>query len=389
MKLIFRLGALLMLTAGCTTVAASPEIFGYFEAQAMGASLRREAFLLSSNKLRVDLAGSPSEGVRFGADVNIFSYHGATRFNALDYLPEKVAEQALPGTEPYYEFTYRDSIGLDNAYLKLSFSRWDLTVGKQQISYGTGYAWNPTDLFNFKNILDPTYEQPGNNALRLDLPLSSSTTVVAIYAPGRSLKTPTALVRFKTRLSRFDLSFSVLTSDRETVSYPTFAVSSEQRRLAGFDFAGQLFGLGIWGEGAYNAMETSENFWEGVLGCDYTFRNGFYLLAEVYHNSRAPGAAEDYTINDWMNYFTGEVKTVGRSQAYLFGQYPLGGLWTAGGSVIGCLSDQSIALVPQLDCSLFQDVVLTGFGYFYLGDDGTMYSRSLGDGGLLRLTVYF
>jgi hypothetical protein len=389
MKIISWLGITLILAAFRTADGATPEIFGYFESQAMGASLHNDNLLLSSNKLRLDVGGSPSDGVQFGANVNFFNYNGTTRFNALDYLPDRVADQVLPGTEPYYEFTYRDSIGLDNAYLKLSFRRWDLTVGKQQISYGTGYAWNPTDLFNFKNILDPTYEQPGNNALRLDLPLSRGTTVVGVYAPGTSWDNPTAMARLKTRLSRFDLSASLLTTSRETVFYPAFTVSREDRRLVGFDFAGQLFGLGIWGEGAYNFMEKTDDFWEAVFGCDYTFRNGFYLLAEFYNNSSAPTASEDYTLNSWMNYFTGNLKTIGRSQAYIFLQYPLTDLMTPGGSIIGCLNDGSFALVPQLDYSLFQDVVLTGFGYIYLGDEGTMYARNLGDGGLLRLTVYF
>ena len=31
-------------------------------------------------------------------------------------------------------------------------------MGKQQISLGTGYVWNPTDVFNIKELFDPTYE---------------------------------------------------------------------------------------------------------------------------------------------------------------------------------------------------------------------------------------
>jgi len=59
-------------------------------------------------------------------------------------------------------------------------------VGEQQISLGTGYAWNPTNIFNVKDLPDPTYEQPGHTALRADLPVGERGEAVLIYAPGRS-----------------------------------------------------------------------------------------------------------------------------------------------------------------------------------------------------------
>jgi len=105
----------------------------------VGAVIKGEFIPLVTNKLRVDLKSSLTDNI-----------------------------------------TFSDRTFLDNAYLKLSLKAFDLTVGKQQISLGTGYVWNPTDVFNIKDPLDPTYEQPGHNALRVDVALGNNTTLTAL-----------------------------------------------------------------------------------------------------------------------------------------------------------------------------------------------------------------
>ena len=72
---------------------------------------------------------------------------------------------------------------LDNIYLRTSFQRFDFTIGKQPISLGTGYAWNPLDIFNRKDLIDPTYEQAGINALRMEIPVMDGGTLDIIIEP--------------------------------------------------------------------------------------------------------------------------------------------------------------------------------------------------------------
>lgn len=369
--------------------ALEPTLFGYFEPQLMGAYINDEVEFLNSNKLRLDLEAVPTKGVKFGANVNFLVYSGKTSYDIAQYLPEQISAEIPSGEEDSYTLTYEDSIALDNAYVRISSRFADLTVGKQQISYGTGYAWNPSDIFNLKDVLDPTYEQPGHNAMRLDLPLSRSTRIMAVYSPGEKWDVPTALLRLKATVGRFDLSISGISTEWARTVYPELTAEKGWRRLVGGDLVGQLLGLGLWAEYAYNTFEFEKDFWEGVAGFDYTFRNELYLLGEIFHNSSAKASSDDYTLTDWMRYFTGERRTLGKTQAYLYSQLPLTELISAGGSVIGCISDESIALVPQLNYSLFQDVELTAFGNFFAGKAGGMYSKDLGNGGLVRLRVYF
>jgi hypothetical protein len=380
---------LLLSSLAGSSYALDPDIFGYFEPQLMVSEIDGEMASLYSNKLRIDLETVPMEGVKFGANINYFNYSGKTSYNLLDYFPEAIRSEVSPGTEDDYSITFTDSIALDNAYVRLAFELGDLTAGRQQISYGTGYAWNPADVFNRKDLLDPTYEQPGHNAVRMDLPLSRASGILALYALGEDWDTPTAMLQLNSRFGGFDFSLSGITTEWNYTTYPAFETSGGWRRLIGGDLVGQLLGFGVWAEIAYNDLEQDEDFWEAVGGFDYTFRNGLYVLSEFYYHSEAPQAADDYTLTHWMQYYTGETLTLGQTQAYVFAQYPITDLITMGSSVIGCINDESVAVVPQLNYSLFQDVELTAFGNFYLGNEGTMYSKDLGNGGLIRLRVYF
>ncbi|HID29771.1 MAG TPA: hypothetical protein EYP19_07165 [Desulfobacterales bacterium] len=156
-------------------------------------------------------------------------------------------------------------------------------MGKQQISLGTGYAWNPTDVFNTKDLLDPTYEQPGHNAIRLDVPLGSMYSFTALYAVGDGWKNSDKMLGLKGRISHFDYSLigveKIWTFHDYTRFDPvrqTYLPLPEKRQMVGATTAGELLGLGIWAEYGYNKMENTEDFYELVVGGDYTFDSQTY-----------------------------------------------------------------------------------------------------------------
>ena len=164
------------------------ELFGYFESTLMGASINKEFNQLHTNKLRVDLKSNLSENITFAANFDYITYHGKTTWNILDFLSSSVTSSVPNAMKGFYAIPFSERSFLDNAYIKMAFKRFDVTAGKQQISLGTGYVWNPTDVFNIKDPLDPTYEQPGHNAIRVDVPLGSDYTFTTIYSPDDEWK---------------------------------------------------------------------------------------------------------------------------------------------------------------------------------------------------------
>jgi len=399
-----RLGVILVL---CLHFAAHAQetvaLSGYFEPQLMGAMINHGFIQLQSNKLRVDLEGRVTDQVTFGANFNAVTYHGQTQWPVLDLLPERVREEAVSMTvlglavDPYV-LPFENRIYLDNAYIKIALARVDLTIGRQQLSFGTGYAWNPTDIFNAKDMMDPAYEQPGHNGIRLDWPLSNSMTVTAVYAPEARWKQSTKLLQLKATVGRFDLAVIGTESAWRPHDYtrlsmnpflPGFVQLEDRRRMAGINLAGELLGLGVWAEGAHQQMTLAKSYNDWLFGMDYTFDGGQYVMAEYFYSGQGHSDKHRYKLNDWMRFLAAEQKTMAREQLYVMAQFPVGDLMTAGIAALAVLSDGSAALMPSLNWSVLENAELTVYGNLYLGSDLALYNPNLGNGGLMRLRVYF
>jgi len=364
-------------------------IFGYYEPQIDVMVLDGETAQMFSNKLRIDLAASVNGKVTFGGNFDFITYHGRTAYLLPDFLPGSVVDDVPPGVRDRYVLAFADTLFLDNVYLKIAFDYFDLTLGKLQISPGAGYAWNPTDMFNIKDILDPTYERRGHNAVRADIPIGTLGTAMMIYEPERDFDRSGKYANVKLHAGHFDLSLAGGERFAPFSDYVSGVAYTERRRMAGGDFSGELLGLGVWGEGAYNFMEMSDDYFEGLLGTDYTFENGFYLLNELYINGQGEADYRDYDFNDWMRYLTAETKALCRGQWYLFASCPATDLLTVGGSIVTSLSDGSLVLVPTIEYNASTNLDITFFGNIYIGEEGKAFSSALGQGGLLRARYYF
>ncbi len=410
--------ALSILFISLTLCAQELDIFGYYEPQLMTAKFDDHFYNSASNKLRLDV-GKKLDNISFGANINYITYHGKTEWNLLDYLPKPISAQ-IPGFMQEY-FTYYfgdmaqwsgplpmprpDRIYLDNAFAKIRYKKADITVGKQQLNMGAGYTWNPTDHFNVKNILDPTYEQTGHNAIRLELALHPKLSIDSYVAPGEEMRDSRLMLKLKSNVGRFDVSLLGLQNNWQRTDYlnpaaiadPDAAFSTFQRQTLGGDLVGELFGLGVWAEGGYNfvhrksgaGLPDMDDFWEIVLGLDYTLNSGLYLMGEFYHNSMLPNRWQDYTLNHWMWYFSTETRAMSRDNFFGLAQYPLTDLVTIGAMVIQSISDGSAAIVPMLTWSMFEDAELLTYLNINTGTDGQAYATQSGSGGILRLRVYF
>ena len=112
-------------------------------------------------------------------------------------------------------------------------------------------------------------------------------------------------------------------------------------------------------------------------------------MLEYHHNSQAESDHENYDLNDWMRFFTGETRTISSDQIYGLVTYPVTDLLLMGGYVIFSASDYSAAIVPTIQYSLFENIDLLFLGNIYTGEEGTAYGSTLGDGFLLRASVYY
>ncbi|MEJ2052024.1 MAG: hypothetical protein P8Y60_19700, partial [Calditrichota bacterium] len=301
----------------------------------------------------------------------------------LDFMSDDIRDPVPEAMRPLYVIPFSNQNFLDNAYVKVAFEHWDLTAGKQQISTGTGYVWNPMDVFNIKDVLDPTYEQPGHNAIRVDVPVGLRYNVTGLYSPEDTWGNSAKLLRFKGRLGHFDYSIIGIKTLWRFHDYTQFIpeqggflVMPETRRLLGASTAG-------------NFMEQTSDFTEMVAGLNYTFDFQTFVMLEYYRNTLGKTDFLDYTLNDWMRLFATEQKAITRDQVYFLVQHPVSDFAQVGLSNIYSISDRSIAVVPMLTYSFSQNMEITAYVNMNFGREGTAYSALQGNGGLLRARIYF
>lgn len=385
---------LLLLSGLTTTCPADPvEVFGYGEFDNL-LQTGNEIELLTGTKLRIDLLSASPTGFTLGADFNLQLYSGQTTLNPLDYLPTELTADIPTDVYQLYEATYSNSWELDNCWLKMCFNRWDLTLGKQQLAFGTGYAWNPTDLFNQSDLLDVTYEQPGHQAARLDLATGAIGSWMLVGAPAADLADVTALIQWQQNIGRFEVNLLAARSPWFYTEYTGGLPQARQvaRTLYGGSLVGELLGLGVWSEYGWNDLSDNQRFTgfsELVLGTDYTFRNGVYLLGEYLWNGEGKSGSDSYTLTDWLRFFDGETRSLARDQVYGHISYPASDLVSVGLTGLYTVSDGGAAFIPRLYYTPEAETEITLMGQIYTGNKRDQFSEELGAGVRVRFRRYF
>ena len=112
-------------------------------------------------------------------------------------------------------------------------------------------------------------------------------------------------------------------------------------------------------------------------------------MIEDYRNTLGKSAYMEYNLNDWMRLLAMEQKSITRDQLYVFIQHPATDLLNIGLSTIYSLSDKSMALVPTLSYSFSDNVEIFAYLNLNIGQEGKAFSKETGNGGLIRVRVYF
>lgn len=394
-RAITTLSLLLALAAAPQSLAQQLELSGYYENQFTPQQIGGDLVLQDYDRLRLDLFSAVDDRITFAGDLVWRVYHGATRLNALDFVPQPVVEAhaaALGATadqlRPQFALSLDAEHFVDNAHVTLYLGRLSLRLGKQQLPWGTGYTWNPTDLFHDKSFLDPTYEKEGVHAFRAEASFGLEGRLIGVLAVGEDWCHTTRAVKVRDHLGGYDLSAVAVETRQEVTDYLSGVTRQPRRRMLGADFSGQALALGLWGEGAHNWLSGGSDFGQYLLGLDYTTVAGTYLMAEYYRNGRGRCDESAYAFGDWMRLLGADGQNLGRDYLSVGASRPARELWTLSAYAIANLSDRSLVAFPWVECSLGDNTELDLVGYVPLGGSLTEFGE-WGAGGLARLRVYF
>jgi hypothetical protein len=137
--------------------------------------------------LRLMAGGRPAELLSY--EIHLIQgliYSSADFIDTIYSFPTRTRYQALDATWTQLEEEHISAkLKFDRFNMKFSFKNADLTVGRQAITFGKAYFWNPLDIFlPFEpQQLDRDYKQ-GVDAIRIDIPFGNFSGLNLIGAWG-------------------------------------------------------------------------------------------------------------------------------------------------------------------------------------------------------------
>lgn len=348
--------------------------FGYYEFEGDYAKTPETDIYFDYNKLRLDFDTNPTENIHIGGNVVYKMYGGKNIMNISNFVDESFYSALPKSTVDAMNFEFNDTLFVDNLYMDFHHKFFELTVGRQQLPTGVGYAWNPTDIFNKKDIMDPTYEITGVDAVQLNVPVGSNLSIQGIIQPNKSFDKSNRFFQAKTWLPFADLSV-------------VFA-QTMQKDMYGLNLEGDLLGVGVRSEITVNDVDgPGDTQYEYIVGADYTFENSLYILGEYLYNDF--GAKEKETdIYDYLAYYDWQQKSLNRNYLFIMAMYPLTDLMDGSVMSIANLDDNSIVINPQIIYRVYQNVELTIIGNIFLGEKEDEFGYQ-DIGARVRLRAYF
>ena len=250
---------------------------------------------------------------------------------------------------------------LDLLALKVSTSHADVTVGRQVLSWGSGRLWNPTDLLSPFAPTDVDREvRRGVDAVRVSLPLAATAQLEVLWLPLPELRDNGGVVRAQVNVAGFDVAPSAAKYVRDAVF--------------GLDVTGDVGPLSIHGEAAWTValdrddQARRDQFLRAVAGADARPTDDVVLSAEYYENGWGAADPAGYLgVLRSTRVARGEVSGAGRHYLGLTGSWMASGLLTVRGAAITNLSDPSLLVVPSLEYSVEQNVLVRAGCYLPLG----------------------
>ncbi len=232
------------------------------------------------------------------------TYHGKTQYNLKEYLP------GIYNYIPSIPYPLSSGIFIRNAYAGFKWKSFCASLGKQQIGWGTGYFYNPTNLFQYRTIQGMNEEINGVNSLKLKINLPFDIGMETVILPKAILDSSSVAGEVKGYFSLIDLSLGF--ADYIYTYFDSTTVMQTAARFKSIlaDFSTNISDINFYGEGFYN-LEKKQTV--AVLGMRYsTPDNSSSINLEYLYNGY--GKSSNYNLSDWMNFLSGYQLSLGKHE---------------------------------------------------------------------------
>lgn len=272
---------------------------------------------------------------------------------------------------------------LDRLNMKWTRDKFELTVGRQRINWGTNLVWNPNDIFNAFNYFDFNYiERPGSDAILLEYYTGDFSSV---QLAGK-LNYRQELIDSTSIEKKLSLTAAALYKfNRWSYDFQFFGGIMQTDFTAGLGWSGNIGGAGFTGEASW--FRDMDNFADtsGILiasiSANYIFRNQIMTsLSVIYNSNGSTGNAYANaagTLGSLSTLFSSSlnVKNLTPSRFDIFGQisYPVTPLINTSFSLMLNPYDRSAYIGPSANFSLTDNISLMLVGQLFFGENLTEF----------------
>lgn len=252
------------------------------------------------------------------------------------------------------EPTFALSGRIDRLLVAFHAEHFDLALGRQPISFGTGLVFAPMDIATVfaPDAVDREY-RPGTDALRLDFWIGQTghVEVVAAVTGGLDLDGLLAAGHGGFTVGVFDIGF--------------LAAKVHGDAVFGFDTAGSLGPIAVHSDLTVTVPSGEAPFVRAVVGAGAFFPFGLSLAGEVYVQSLGASYPSQYMqVARTERFRVGELWTMGHLYGALSADVEVTPLLHLNLAAIANLLDPSLLLGPGLAWSVAENADL-GFGAFF------------------------
>ncbi|MFC2158812.1 hypothetical protein ACFLT9_13345 [Acidobacteriota bacterium] len=346
--------SLIFLTCFTSVYSIDLNLFGYYQNRLFLLvpkdlkieDVGKRLLLGDYNRLRLQLQTNAGENVSVNFAIDLYTFHGIIRSPLGVYSDDGDSTDFLAS--------------LDRAYVDFYLPGFDITLGKQRIAFGVSRIWAPLDLFNRVNIFEPGEEKPGVTGIKAYVPIGSSSSLTAVFAPENDFNSYKSGARFQSLVGGVDIG----------ISYIRYGLKKTD--IFGLDLRGENF-IGWWIEGGYFVSDIEDDL-KIVLGFDYTFPvgAGLYWQSEFFYDASGQSDKSDYDLSDLL---AGDRFTLGQKYFMSSLSLPLTQFLSSGLAYIGNWTDGSWILSPSLRYDLAESVTLNVGFFLPLGSDGGEFKR--------------
>jgi len=253
---------------------------------------------------------------------------------------------------------------IDRAFIDYTSGKWQFTVGRQRVNWGTNLVWNPNDVFNSFSYFDFDYEErPGTDGIRIQYYTNETASAELVYKVGHNADETALAGMYHFSKFSYDIQFMGGWVGKDFV--------------LGGGWSGDIKGGGFRGEATWfrprdkNDPENYETFVASISG-DYTFKNSLYVhIATLFNSYGTTGDAGGRSF--FAPDISAKMLSYGRYNLFAQTSYPITPLLS--GNISGMLNpcDGSSFIGPSLSYSIGNNWEIMANGQLFFGHSGTEY----------------